>query len=609
MLAQGITQAAVSSTVGRSRGALAMASEAARDPLPAVDHDEPDDEFIIRGELGRGGMATVWLAEQSALGREVAIKRISQGDAETELMLLREAVITGQLEHPNIVPVHTLIVDEQGPAVVMKRLTGKTWDSLVHESDAPLERHLEVAVQITHALEFAHSRGVLHRDIKPTNVMIGDFGEVYLLDWGVARRVSDPPSAVIVGTPRYMAPEMAEGLADARTDVFLLGAALHEAITKKPRHDGEDAVTVLYVAMYVEPYTYAEDVPEELAAILNRACAREPSQRFSDTRALREALLTFREHRAAHALNATALERLDQLAATMEIHDASYAEVQRLFSVARFAFDAAQRVWPESQDAKHGLERCLDLMIDYELRVKHPHAAAALLASLPTADPARAEAIAILRKTLDEEQTRLLAIARDRDPSIGAGNRTRAYLTMGVAMLVMTLVLFVQRLFFPGFQPSTLRLMLVGAVVLTVMLIIVGYWRRYSDWNFINRRIADVTVGTLAVSFANRLSGFMTGEDAARVLIGDALILGLGGALLSAYHRAGPWLAAMSFAVAMLGSIWPMFVDDMFIALSVFVPAALLWWRSSGGSYSARIDFELPRKSRASLDDDLREPR
>jgi serine/threonine-protein kinase len=587
MLAQGIAEASVSSTMGRSQGSIVAPPQGAgRASLPAADVGyQPDDEFVICGELGRGGMATVWLAEQSALGREVAIKRISIAEAETELLLLREAVITGQLEHPNIVPVHLLVVDDQGPAVVMKRLSGKTWDTLVQEAETPLERHLEIAVQVTHALEFAHSRGVLHRDVKPANVMIGDFGEVYLLDWGVARRVSDPPSDVIVGTPRYMAPEMAEGLADARTDVFLLGAAIHEALTRKPRHDGDDAVTVLYAAMYVEPYAYGEEVPEELAGILNRACARDPKQRFTDARVLREALITFREHRAAHALNDTALERLEELARVVDVPDASYAEVQRLFSVARFAFDAAQRVWPESQEAEQGLERCLDLMIDYELRMKHPDAAAALLASRPGEDPSRAEVIEALRRALDHEQERLLAIARDRDPSVGAPSRTRAYLTMGLATLLMTLALFVQRLFFPGFQPSTLRLMLVGAAVLIVMLVIVRYWRRHSDWNFINRRIADVTVATLAVSFANRLSGFMTGEDAARVLIGDALILGLGGSLLSAYHRAGPWLAAMSFAVAMLGSLWPAFIDDMFIGLSLFVPAALLWWRSSAGNF------------------------
>jgi serine/threonine-protein kinase len=105
----------------------------------------------------------------------------------------------------------------------MKRIAGQSWSSLIADPAVGLETHLTVLLQTLNAVGFAHRRGVLHRNIKPENVMIGSWGEVYLLDWGVAKLADDPASATIVGTPCYMAPEMADGQADERTDVFLLG--------------------------------------------------------------------------------------------------------------------------------------------------------------------------------------------------------------------------------------------------------------------------------------------------------------------------------------------------------------------------------------------------
>jgi serine/threonine-protein kinase len=253
-------------------------------------------EFVQGELLGRGGMATVWSASQRALGREVAIKRASDAaDGVAERLLLREAAIAGQLEHPNIVPIHQLLVDARGPAVVMKRISGKSWDALIEDPGVTLDQHLVVFLQTLNAVGFAHSRGVIHRDIKPQNVMIGSYGEVYLLDWGVAKRKQDAPSDEIVGTPCYMAPEMAEGLADERTDIFLLGATLHEVLVGTPRHAGEGALDVLYAAMYVEPFAYPHSVPAELAELCNRACARAPEARLQDVEALRRAVSLYRE--------------------------------------------------------------------------------------------------------------------------------------------------------------------------------------------------------------------------------------------------------------------------------------------------------------------------
>ena len=536
-----------------------------------------DADFNVLGPLGRGGMAIVWLAEQVSLAREVAIKRATDPrDPETSLLLLREAIITGQLEHPNIVPVHALIGDERGPAVVMKRLSGSAWDVLIQRGELSLERQLEIFSQVLNAVSFAHSRGVVHRDIKPANVMIGDFGEVYLLDWGVARRDFDPPSDAIVGTPRYMAPEMAEGHADPRTDVFLLGATLHEVLTGEPRHRGETALEVLYESMNVQPFAYADSVPEELAALCNRACAREPLERYQSAQALHDALTTFREHRAANALSDAADEQLAALREAIGAPTPSNAEVQLRFSRTRLGFEAALRVWQDSPAASAGLTACLRAMIDYELGCRRPEAALALLGALGEPDPTREARARSLEAALTEEALRARAMERDRDPRVGAPDRAKAYRAMAIVTLALTLTSLAQRLFFPGFRPSTKRLTIVGAVVFVVMGGIIAWWRKHGAWNFINRRIAEIALSTLAVSFASRLSGFILQAPAEHVLASDAFILGLGGAVMSAYHRAGPWLAMVSFTVAVVGSIWPSIIDELFIALSVFLPLVFL---------------------------------
>ncbi|HEX5660849.1 MAG TPA: serine/threonine-protein kinase [Polyangiales bacterium] len=574
LTAQGVSlDASASNTLTPQRKHALDDQQALLAPAP----EEVDPDYTLRGPLGLGGMAVVWLAQQQPLARDVAIKcQREPEDADASLLLLREAMITGQLEHPNIVPVHALIGVRNSPAVVMKRLAGKTWDVVIAAGELTLDRHLEIFAQVLNAVAFAHSRGVFHRDIKPGNVMIGEFGEVTLLDWGVAQRIDDPPSDAIVGTPRYLAPEMAEGQVDARTDVFLLGGTLHEVLTGEPRHRGESPLEVLYAAMNVEPYAY-EGVPEELAAICNRACARAPGDRFQSANELREALAAFREHRAAGILSAAAEAQLERLQAAADDRSVRNAEVQQLFVQARFGFEAALRQWPASPEALAGLTRCLCVMIDYELNCRRPEAAAALLGALPSPDGARLARVKQLEAELGHEQARLHAMERDRDPRVGAPDRTRAYRMIAIATLFLTTGLTVQRLWANGLSPpSTGRLALVGAFVLLIMAAILAWWRRRGSWNFINRRIAEIALSTVAVSFASRLAGYLLGARAEQVLVTDALILGLGGAAMAAYHRAGPWLAGVSFSVALVGSLWPSAVDELFILLSVFLPLLFL---------------------------------
>ncbi|MEO8699330.1 MAG: protein kinase [Kofleriaceae bacterium] len=186
--------------------------------------------------LGRGGMGEVVLAHDDRLDRAVAIKRMrSEATPELAARFLREARIQARLDHPSVVPVHETGVDADGvPYFTMKRLTGRTLASLIPE--AAMQRLLRALVDVCLAVELAHARGVIHRDLKPANVMLGDYGEVYVLDWGIATIAGEPdPELDFAGTPGYMAPEQARGepLTPA-ADSYALGCILREILRDEP---------------------------------------------------------------------------------------------------------------------------------------------------------------------------------------------------------------------------------------------------------------------------------------------------------------------------------------------------------------------------------------
>src|SRR5262249_19913888 len=223
--------------------------EAAREQGPPLQLEG----YAIGELLGRGGMGEVVLAHDDHIGREVAIKRMRWADPgiEAETRFLREAKIQARLQHPSIVPVHELGRDADGrPYFTMKRLAGQTLEELRGQ---PLQRLLRAFADVCLAIEFAHEHGVIHRDIKPTNVMLGDFGEVYVLDWGVALVLdegAEHPSVrdiatlegetevgTVLGTPGYMAPEQALGYAmTPAIDVYALGCVLFEVLACEPLH-------------------------------------------------------------------------------------------------------------------------------------------------------------------------------------------------------------------------------------------------------------------------------------------------------------------------------------------------------------------------------------
>jgi serine/threonine-protein kinase len=261
-----------------------------------------DARYERRGILGEGGMGQVQLCRDRRMGREVAVKRMLPrhgDDPAARARFIREACIQGQLEHPAVVPVHDLGVGaDDRPYFTMKRVGGHSLGTVlegIERGDAEWRdrygrrKLLSALADACLALAFAHGRGVVHRDLKPDNIMLGDFGEVHVLDWGVAH-VCDGEAgedAGVAGTPGFIAPEQILGDApgpDARGDVYALGAILFEILTGEPLHPGQNVREVLMATARGEDRSPAAraplaDVPPELDALCLRATCRAPEER------------------------------------------------------------------------------------------------------------------------------------------------------------------------------------------------------------------------------------------------------------------------------------------------------------------------------------------
>jgi len=215
--------------------------------------DLSDTKYRCIKRIGTGGMGTVFLAEDTELQRQVALKILSFPEAGADLAprMMREARVLARLEHPSIVPVHDVGILQDGRVYyVMKLVKGKRLDEFV-DDQVPLPELLWIFQKICDAVAFAHTHGVIHRDLKPENIMVSDFGEVLVMDWGLAKALSsaeesvtsarlqqsaesDTQSGTIMGTPGYMSPEQANGEVegiDKRSDVYALGSILHFILT------------------------------------------------------------------------------------------------------------------------------------------------------------------------------------------------------------------------------------------------------------------------------------------------------------------------------------------------------------------------------------------
>ncbi len=289
--------------------------------------DQNSDRYTITRLHATGGIGRVWLARDGALGRDVALKELrpDRTQAAISARFLKEARITGQLEHPGIVPVYELghrPADNQ-PFYTMRFVRGRTLREAIkayhqkreEKTLGPLDfRDLLTAfLGICNAIGYAHSRGVIHRDLKPANVVLGDYGEVMVLDWGLAKVVADGPDAdstepplreqpeagenptlqgQVLGTPAYMAPEQADGRLDQidnRTDIYGLGAILYEILTGRPPFDGQSTEDVLNHVRHLapdRPRALLRETPLPLEAVCLKCLHKRPADRYATTKEL-----------------------------------------------------------------------------------------------------------------------------------------------------------------------------------------------------------------------------------------------------------------------------------------------------------------------------------
>jgi eukaryotic-like serine/threonine-protein kinase len=285
------------------------------------------ERYEARALLGRGGMGEVQLCKDLRIGRDIAMKVIREGRgsrSDAQLRFLREARVQAQLEHPSIVPVYDLGRDEDEQIYfTMKRIRGQSLDSVIQrlqrgEATETLTRRrlLATFAQVCMAVDYAHERGVLHRDLKPANIMLGDYGEVYVLDWGLAKIAGEPElellerahqdagnlqetaAGEVLGTPGYIAPEQLGGEVDRRSDVYALGAILFEILALRRLHEGKSAQALLVSTLEgpearPSQRSVDRDVPPELEEICVRATALSPDDRFPSARALHDAIESF----------------------------------------------------------------------------------------------------------------------------------------------------------------------------------------------------------------------------------------------------------------------------------------------------------------------------
>jgi serine/threonine protein kinase len=264
-------------------------------------------DYELLDVLGEGGMGVVYTARQASIDRIVAVKMLKTGMKDDDAhrgKFFSEAVVTGDLEHPNIVPIYDMGANESGALFYsMKRVHGTPWNEVI--ASKSLAENLRILMSVADAVAFAHVRGIVHRDLKPENVMLGDFGEVLVMDGGIAMATaafgkSDSilQTASIGGTPAYMAPELASGQIDRigpASDIYLLGAILYEILTGDAPHAGKTVMQCLVAAARNE--IQPTDKSGERRDIARKAMATGIEDRYGTVLEFAEAI---RQYQALH---------------------------------------------------------------------------------------------------------------------------------------------------------------------------------------------------------------------------------------------------------------------------------------------------------------------
>ena len=499
VFASTISRSAARATAARSESAPAIP----RLTLAPAGGANGEADLVAVRVIGEGGMGVVHLAEQRSLAREVAVKTVRTNDARITEAIVREARVMGGLEHPNVVPVHALGRGESdAPLLVMKRIEGTSWRTLLHDDahDAwepllaghgdRLRAHTEILMQVARALAFAHERGVIHRDVKPDNVMIGRFGEVYLLDWGIALRLDERAHEPfgIVGTPGYMAPEMVAGDPngiDARTDVYLLGATLFEILSRRVPHDAQTPLGALSMSLLGERSPLPAATPTDAVDLIDAAMALHPDARPASAEVFRVGLARFLASREAEALVRDA-----RAARSDAVGDADGPTGQSMFRAlveSRFAFGAALRLRPNDAAIGADLDATLRLLVEREVALGNVEGARMYASEMRSVPSELLESIEAAARERGEQRDAAKGMRRERAER-DVSHTSPFAAGLWIAALVLTFVWVLSR-GDAGTLPSPTSMLQLHAVLLLIGLPLLAVFRRRVFAKLASRRL------------------------------------------------------------------------------------------------------------------------
>lgn len=569
----------------------------ARDALPSVALDaDPDSDLVVMEPIGIGATGVVQRGTQRGLARDVAVKQAHAAtDPLAAAQLLREARIAGRLEHPGIVPVHAAYHDTtRGVVVVMKRVRGQAWSERMADppSDAFAE-HVRIAIEVCHALAFAHAHRVLHLDVKPDNVMLGQFGEVCLIDWGSALdQRADPPRTEPVGTPAYLSPEASDPARAPLTpasDVYLLGGCLYRAMYGAPPHRRDTAMLSILAASDPVPFPVRAALPRALSEIVARALATEPSDRFPSVEALRTALEAYLEHLGAERLVDRAIASLRAVEADpgLPAPDA-IAMLERV----HVELEASRVLWPDNPRALAHLHHADQVLLSRQIAAFDRQGAERTAARLAGLSAATSIELATLsgRDAATDAFRDTMADAADAQ-----ADTTRLFLRISAALTLATTAYAVVVLWRrPSLDLPTPMMMLehgIGLLVLSTVLALTFHraLRRLAH----ARRITFAVLFACAVMVIHRAIALPAGIDSLTIARSDLLMIAGMTVGLGAIDRAFTGFAALALAGATLSVAVP---DATRLILLVYPPLAwaiswAVWARIArrAGQHTPRI--------------------
>ena len=324
---------------------------------PDPDNPEKGSQYTLLTEIGQGGMGIVYRAHQHSTDRKVALKVILPEKRQVEekaMSFLTEAVVTANLDHPNIMPVYDVGYNQEtNPFYSMKEITGKSWQEIISEK-SELE-NLNILLAVCDAIAYAHSQGVIHRDLKPENVMIGEYGEVVVVDWGLAAGFGEEGTHKVEplseqsssgGTAAYMAPEMADCDFDKigpASDIYLLGGILYQIVTGLVPHKADNIFATIYAAMIND--IQKTDKTGELVDIAIEAMATKPEERFSSVKGFKDAVASYLTHVESI--------KLADIAKT-DLEEANNTGDYTKYASALYGFKEAQKLWEDNGEAEFG---------------------------------------------------------------------------------------------------------------------------------------------------------------------------------------------------------------------------------------------------------------